>query len=68
MSVCCNCIKTTSDSNENYNTTMFLNISDSYIEYNIFDLDQSIVESNSYEEIKNNCNDISSKISLIKIK
>ena len=64
MSVCCNCVKTTCDSKEKNDKTMFLNISDSYIKYDIFDLDQSIVESNSYED----CIDISSKISAMKIK
>jgi len=67
MSVCCNCVKTTADSNENNDKTMFLNISESYIEYNIFDTEQSSVESNSYIIKRNYDFDITSKIKLIKI-
>ena len=69
MSVCCNCVKSTDDSKENHERTIFLNISDSCIEYDIFDSDQSVVVSNNYVEIyEKDLNDISSKISLIKIK
>ena len=69
MSVCCSqCVKTTADSNEKNNKTIFLNISDIYIEYNIFDTDKSVVESNSYEIIKKNCNEISTHLAIMNIK
>ena len=64
MSVCNQCLKTTADSNEKNDRTMFLNLSDSYVEYAIFDTDMSIVESNDYKE----CNDISSNLALMKLK
>ena len=54
MSVCCSCVKTTADSKEKHDKTIFLNMSDSYIEYNIFDTDQSIIESNDYNDISSN--------------
>ena len=54
MSVCCQCVKTTADSEENNDKTIFLNISDSYIQYDIFDTDQSVVESNNYNDISMN--------------
>ena len=62
MSVCNQCIKTTADSNVKYDKTIFLDISESYIEYNIFDSGNSIVESN-------NCGDtiIVSEINKLKL-
>ena len=62
MSVCSMCIKTTADSIEKYDKTLFVDISDSYIEYNIFDTDKSVVDSNYLQQ-----DDISLKFSKIKI-
>ena len=63
MSVCSQCVKTSADSKEKYEKTIFLNISESYIEYNIFDTDMSIVESNEItKEI-----DISSNLALLQL-
>ena len=67
MSVCGQCVKTTADSNDKYDKTMFLDLYDLYIEYNIFSTEQSIVESNS-EEQKINCDNISTKLCLMKLK
>jgi len=50
MSVCSQCVKTTADSNETDNKTIYVNILESYVEYDIFDLDKSIVESNNNKE------------------
>mgnify|MGYP001148361903 CR=1 FL=1 len=63
MSVCCQCVKNTADSQEIYDKTIFVNISESYIEYDIFDTDESVVESNNYNEN----NDISIKITRLKL-
>ena len=63
MSVCSQCVKTIADSKDNFDKTFFLNLSDSYIQYDVFDSDQSVVESNIYEER----NDISSDFKLLKI-
>ena len=68
MSVCCQCVKTTADSEDKYNKTIFLNLSDSYLDNNIFDSDQSIVESNNCEEIKKNYYDISLNLAFMKLK
>ena len=51
MSVCCMCIKTTADSKILLNKNeFFLDISDSFIEYDIFDTDHSVIDSNEYIE------------------
>lgn len=66
MSVCCQCIKTTADSSQNYDNTIFINIDELYIEYDIFDSDKSIVESNTYEETEGES--LIKELNLIKIK
>ena len=68
MSVCNSaCIKTTADSKENYSSIFFLNVSDNLIEYNIFDTDNSIVDSNNFKEDKNNTYQIPPQLSSIKL-
>ena len=67
MSVCCNCIKTTADSKDDYNRTFFMNISDSYIEYNIFDISQSEVNSNIFHRNNQSNDELISKLNLVNI-
>lgn len=50
MSVCCDCIKTSADSKQNYDKTIFLNISDTYIESNTFDTTCESIESNIFKD------------------
>ena len=64
MSVCSYCLKSTADSEDKYNKTIFLDLSNSCVEYNIFDCGESIVESNTNKEI----DDIASYLLSIKIK
>ena len=68
MSVCSQCVKTTADSKDNYDKTIFLNLLDSYIEYDIFDTDKSIVASNNYEEPITKCDELSSHLKFMKLK
>lgn len=67
MSVCSLCVKTTANSNEKHDKTIFLNLSDDYFDENDYNT-QSIVESNDYKEEVINCDDISSNLDLLKIK
>ena len=62
MSVCSQCMKTTADSNETDNKTIYVNISDSSIEYDIFDSGKSIVDSNTNKEYN-----VSSHLASIKL-
>ena len=50
MSVCTSkCMKTTADSKDKFNKNeIYIDISDKIIEYDIFDTDKSVVESNDY--------------------
>ena len=67
MSVCCECIKTTADSNDNNNKTLFLDISDLYIEYNIFDISQSEVNSNTFHKSNQLNDELISKLNLVNL-
>ena len=50
MSVCsCKCMKTTADSHDKSNKNeIYIDLSDRIIEYDVFDTDKSIIDSNDY--------------------